>query len=230
MFKFIALLASVAIAVSSAAPTQQESIQCKPVGEPLKLFSTGYDNSTTFKIADAPVKGEKHPRLVPVDSTSDTFQRYNCTYPGGKLSRYHYDPNFSDDFYGQLRSTSKKDFCVTAGCSWTNNHPSAWVAAQHKTTCELYDKHCTPEVCAAKLEPCATQASDRLRRQWFDFFTFEEDGVPRMQLLGNELDEQAQVLPFTKSYAVFGPAMGKHWYSEAHPYLGKKEYEGFKHK
>ena len=48
MLKFIALLASVVIAVSSAAPMKHESIQCKPVGEPLKLFSTGYDSSTTF--------------------------------------------------------------------------------------------------------------------------------------------------------------------------------------
>lgn len=81
-------------------------IECQPVDKPNGLFADGNHNLTRFGFSQHEKTGEFY-NLVALNSTQQTFQFYECTFPDA--------PTSQGEKYGQVRSMSQKDHCVTTG-------------------------------------------------------------------------------------------------------------------
>lgn len=185
MYMLTALVIAILIARSNAASVQNDEMQCKPLGEPLKIFSaTPHGEGHAFKIANGLVKNEKYFRLVTDSLTRDEFQFFNCTKPNDKFS-YFFSPDEGEDytgFYGQLRSVDMKDHCVTAGGAWSWESYFGGGGSQEAVK----------EKSAITVQPCATKASETLRRQWFQ--SMDADNPKRLVRLSQQGYESDEML------------------------------------
>lgn len=106
MFKPVLLGILSVVFASSTLAANATNIDCQPVGTSNGLFADGNHNLTRFGFSQHEKTGE-FPNLIALNSTKQTFQFYECKFPNA--------PTSQGEKYGQVRSTAKKNHCVTAG-------------------------------------------------------------------------------------------------------------------
>ena len=169
-----------AIAVLALAAVASASLDCKPHGSQQELSALGEHSVKHFAFDGGKLKeGDKGEKL----------QFYECKAPK------HFTGTNENAVFGQLRSTSEKNKCVTSG-----NYFVTAPGPIGGHTFKSLPKGASP---AVTLQDCA-ESGDKLRQQWFGLTSLKK-GCKPIYFAGEEEDVAAPTIGSRNGGVSFSP-------------------------
>lgn len=176
-------------ALAGAASVMATGFSCKAVGVAGNLVSLDFfhrDSQLLEFTHDRTVDG--HPALASTNHTKQLFQFYGCSSPSK-----HYKKG------GQVRSLTNTSLCLTPG--------SVYVPSDKMGDATLYPENADNRI---SLQPCETEHSLQLRKQWFMETETNKAGLVQVSQQGWRTDSTSDTLILTNDGVALTSHPDKH--------------------